>query len=126
MSQNDNLGESNNMITPSTIITAELLAGLDKCPFCGDQPKPEWKTGIHWYMCGTMINPGFQQATWRSDQTLKCAEAERETLRARVKELEEELEFNGRVLHSMQTERDNALALLGVYKIKNDELKGIK
>ena len=48
------------------------------------------------------------------------------TLRARVKELEEELECNGRVLHSMQTERDNALAMLGVYKIKNDELKGTK
>lgn len=51
---------------------------------------------------------------------------ERKTLMGLVKKLEEELECNGRVLHSMQTERDNALAMLGVYKIKNDELKGNK
>lgn len=109
-------------ITPDTIITAELLAGLDKCPFCGaekQQKNNQWRQ----FGCWTVIYINQLAVVSRST---RCVGYELTTLRARVKELEEELECNGRVLHSMQTERDNALALLGVYKMRNDELKGTK
>ena len=71
-------------MTPDTIITAELLAGLTKCPFCGAKPyeiKPESKE----FECHSVLHTESRAASCVSSW---CQIA---TLRARVKELEEAL-----------------------------------
>ena len=72
------------MITPDTIITADILAGLDKCPFCGDE---FFRTVVNG---GTPIRTEFKCGTWlwvgKVPQLTK--DAELVTLRARVSELE--------------------------------------
>lgn len=72
-------------MTPDTIITAEILAGLDKCPFCGAVHSRikfgEWAS----YECLSSLHVGQFARRCRS---IMCEERERDALRARVKELE--------------------------------------
>lgn len=70
-------------ITPDTIITAELLAGLDKCPFCGAL-EYEFKNESKEFKCFSSMHINSRA---RSCQSMFCANT---TLRARVKELEED------------------------------------
>ena len=72
------------MITPDTIITAELLAGLDKCPFCGAGTLHSTRTE-ETLECGTYLRLGSRA---EKNRGLGCYEQDNETLRARVKELE--------------------------------------
>lgn len=72
-------------MTPDTIITAELLAGLTKCPFCGAQRLHCTKTELT-LECGTYMRLGMRADRMRGGG---CMEQEIETLRARVLELEE-------------------------------------
>ena len=72
-------------MNPDTIITAELLAELDKCPFCGDE-----KSSIEnplTFKCNTELFIGLTMHQWRGDS---CLEHENTTLRGRVQELEKD------------------------------------
>ena len=71
-------------ITPDTIITAELLAGLDKCPFCGAAVFNKQKREVQ-LECWTSLLEYQPAETLRS---ITCAYNEVTTLRARVSELE--------------------------------------
>ena len=73
------------MITPDTIITAELLAGLDKCPFCGAGLMHKTKSEAT-LECGSYQRIGSRSEKHRG---IGCYEQENEILLARVKELEE-------------------------------------
>jgi hypothetical protein len=68
------------MITPETIITPELLAGLDKCPFCGEE---------NWYKSEGQIRfrckTGFMVGGIAAPSPLGSCECK--YLRARVQEL---------------------------------------
>lgn len=71
-------------ITPDTIITPELLAGLDKCPFCGAEKQQEnnqWSE----FRCWTVIHINQLAVVSRSTRCVGC---ELTTLRDRVQELE--------------------------------------
>jgi hypothetical protein len=73
-------------ITPNTIITAELLAGLAKCPFCGAGTFYSTRTE-ETLECGTYLRIGSRA---ENNRGTGCYEHENETLRARVKELEKD------------------------------------
>jgi len=76
------------MITHDTIITAEILAGLDKCPFCGAGLLHKTKSEA------TLEFGSYQRIGSRAEnhRGIGCYEHENETLHARVKELEEKTE----------------------------------
>lgn len=76
-------------MTPDTIITSEILAGLTKCPFCGAERTGGTKEGWR-FDCGTFQILGRKQSEYR---VARCIEISEATLRARVKELEEALSF---------------------------------
>ena len=72
------------MISDDTVITAELLAGLDKCPFCGAEKQQEnnqWNE----FRCWTVIHINQLAVVSRSTRCVGC---ELTTLHTRVKELE--------------------------------------
>jgi len=74
------------MITPDTLITAELLAGLTACPFCGAGKSDEstrWKS----FECYTTVCVCYK-ANVRI--AMLCERRQTLTLRARVKELEKD------------------------------------
>jgi hypothetical protein len=68
-------------ITPDTIITADILAGLDKCPFCGAL-EFEFKEESKEFQCFSSMHVNSRAG---SCQSLFCTNT---TLRARVSELE--------------------------------------
>jgi hypothetical protein len=76
-------------ITPNTIITAKLLAGLDKCPFCGAKEMQDCKD-YKSFKCSTDIWVGELAGLGRGSF---CFTKDNTTLRARVKELEEAISF---------------------------------
>ena len=73
-------------MNPNEIITAELLAGLNKCPWCGVKPyhvTPE--KGWAQFRCSTSLHIGVSAGDGR---TYACQQHEVSTLRARVQELQ--------------------------------------
>lgn len=74
-------------MNPDQIVTAELLAGLTKCPFCGANQTRiqfgDWAT----YACLSSLHVEQKASRCRS---ILCELA---ALRARVQELEEALSF---------------------------------
>jgi hypothetical protein len=73
-------------ITSDTIITAELLCGLDKCPFCGSDVLAESHSSAISFKCWTYLKCGLPADL---NESAKCLTLQRDTLRARVQELEE-------------------------------------
>ena len=76
------------MITPETIITAELLSGITSCPFCGAkemQGSEDYKS----FECHKVIYIGDQVSA--PERPYNCLESENTTIRARVSELEAKL-----------------------------------
>lgn len=80
------------MITPSTIITAELLASLDKCPFCGTDEASYRSNTQRFFKCGSWAEVGSHPV--QSNALHFCQNRQ---LRARVQELEE----TNKSLHSL-------------------------
>ena len=76
-------------MTPDTIITAKLLAGLDKCPFCGAK---EMQDGEDYKSFECLTNLEVEQMAG-IERGFFCVTKDNTTLRARVKELEEALSF---------------------------------
>jgi len=77
-------------VTPDTIITAELLAGLTQCPFCEagvdlKVPREPWTQ----FACRTITH---EECPAGIDRSELCKWEEPKKLRARVAELEEQLE----------------------------------
>ena len=79
--------EKGDAMTPDTIITAEILEGLTKCPFCGAGVL-HWTKSETTLECGTYLRLGIRSERNRG---IGCYEQENDTLRARVNELEEAL-----------------------------------
>lgn len=76
------------MITPDTIITAELLAGLMQCPFCGAGRLHCTQHELT-LECGTYMRLGRRA---ERDRGIGCYESENERL------IEQGLELRARVL----------------------------
>ena len=68
-------------MTPDTIITAEILACLDKCPFCG-APQTRIRFG-EWasYQCLSSFHVNQKASRTRS---IPCEQTERDALRAKL------------------------------------------
>jgi transposase-like protein len=77
-------------IALDTIITSEILAGFDKCPFCGAEKTGGGNEGAR-FDCGTFQIRGRKQSEYRA---ARCIEISETTLRARVKELEKGMPIN--------------------------------
>ena len=77
------------MITPETIITAELLAGLEKCPFCGERSVYYIAESQKVFECGSGFIVGNKCSDAAQNNCLSRHEIT--TLSARVAELEAKL-----------------------------------
>lgn len=73
-------------MTPDTLITAEILAGLDKCPFCGEVSEQYVCDSQKIFGCGSGFTEGVPASEGAEQSCL--VQHENTTLRARVKELE--------------------------------------
>jgi len=80
-------------MNPDTIITAELLAGLDKCPFCEDDVENRSSRWVV-FKCWTTLHAEQKPEISRSTH---CERKELSTLRDRVSELDE----TNKTLHSL-------------------------
>ena len=76
------------MITPDTIITSELLAGLEKCPFCGAEVFSAMERAVQ-FQCWTNLYCGQPPESFES---VTCRTRQRDNLRDRVAELESKLQ----------------------------------
>lgn len=76
-------------MNPNTTITAEILANLDKCPFCGAGRLHCTRSELT-LECGTYLRIGNIA---EKERAIGCYGQENEIHRARVKELEEALSW---------------------------------
>ncbi len=60
---------------------------MSNCVFCNAKAKDGWsdERSVQWFECGTMYQTGEGN---RFDQTYRCADIEREKLKARIEALE--------------------------------------
>lgn len=73
-------------MNPETIITAEIISGLDECPFCEAAPyRVALEKSCAQFRCVTALHVGAPAGAGR---TYLCQRREAENLRVRVKELE--------------------------------------
>lgn len=86
----------------------------DKCPFCEANCKEGWNPPHdRWFECGTIMPPRHDS---RKHQSELCISTERDRLNRQRDALDARVK-------AAERERDDALAMLGIYVPERDELK---